>query len=265
MDNTSNVYWESHLTKSKIIHGDCTHKPTIEDQSVDLIVTSPPYDIGIDYGKYDDTKSYVEYLDFSFKWLRNCYDWLKDSGRIAVNIPFTTTKPEKRAIYVDIMDVMQNVGFGYYATCVWFRGRVPRKSFGTWMSAQNPLLISPTEAIIIGYKNQWGKVDCKDKVSDITRSEFTQWVDCHWNVTPEQAKKIGHPAPFPIEIPRRCIKLLSFVGDVVLDPFGGSGSTLVASYRNNRVGISIELDKEYCELSRQRMIREIKDHESRVF
>ena len=97
-------------------------------------------------------------------------------------------------------------------------------------------------------KNRKGK-------SDITRDEFIEWTNAVWNFSGENRKKIGHPSPFPVELPRRCIKLFSFVGDLILDPFLGSGSTLIACLETNRAGIGVEINRGYCELAVKRLIK----------
>jgi len=107
------------------------------------------------------------------------------------------------------------------------------------------------------YKNSWKKTGGSKK-NDITKEEFMQWTNGLWTFNGESKKRVGHPAPFPIELPRRCIKLFSFVGDIVLDPFLGSGTTLIASYLNNRKGIGVDIDKKYCDLAIRRLQQDAK-------
>ena len=114
------------------------------------------------------------------------------------------------------------------------------------------------------YKNKWKKSSGSRK-SDITREEFTEWTDGLWTFSGESKKKVGHPAPFPLELPKRCIKLFSFVDDIILDPFMGSGTTLIAAYQNNRRGIGLEIDKVYCELAKKRLISEGRINEQTLF
>lgn len=109
--------------------------------------------------------------------------------------------------------------------------------------------------IAVLYKKRWKKLSGSGK-SDITKEEFIEWTNGVWTFPGESKKKVGHPAPFPSELPKRCIKLFSFVGDTVLDPFLGSGTTLVACALLNRRGIGVEIDKKYCELSKNRLIKE---------
>jgi len=114
-------------------------------------------------------------------------------------------------------------------------------------------VIAPVELIVVLYKDKWKKTS-GSKVSDIERDEFMEWTNGLWTFNGESKKRVGHPAPFPIELPRRCVKLFSYVDDVVLDPFCGSGTTLIAAVSNNRKGVGIDVDRKYCELAQKRIL-----------
>jgi site-specific DNA-methyltransferase (adenine-specific) len=131
------------------------------------------------------------------------------------------------------------------------------------MSASAPYVIAPVEVVLILYKDQWKKTS-GSKQSDITKEEFIAWTNGIWTFNGESKKRIGHPAPFPIELPRRCIKLFSFVGDVILDPFVGSGTTLIAACMNNRRGIGVDIDKTYCDLAIKRLYGEAQINQSKL-
>jgi len=249
----------------RIIHGSCTEEVAELDGTVDLIVTSPPYNVGIEYGNHDDSINYDGYLAFCDQWLNNCYTWLKPHGRICVNIPFETAKGGKQTVYADYVHIMKLCGFRHYTTAIWTKGNCPRAGWGTWMSAKAPLIMPPAEAIVIMSKDEWKREDADGKVMDITKDEFVHWADCVWQMHCEDRVRLGHPAPFPLELPRRCIKLLSFVGDVVLDPFLGSGSTMVAAFRVDRKAIGFDIDEKYCNLAMRRIKREIKIRSGYIF
>jgi len=252
----------------RIVHGSCTETEADAhglDSTVDLVVTSPPYNVGIEYGDHDDAINYDGYMEFSWLWLSNCYDWLKNHGRICVNVPFETAKGGKHTVYADLVGLMKKIGYNHYTTAVWTKGNVPRVSWGTWMSAKAPLIIPPAESIIIASKGDWKREDTDGKRMDITKDEFVQWSDCVWKMHCEDRVRLGHPAPFPLELPRRCIKLLSFVGDTVLDPFLGSGSTMVSAFRVDRKCIGFDIDEKYCALATRRIKREMKIQAGYIF
>ncbi|MBI2546953.1 MAG: site-specific DNA-methyltransferase [Candidatus Aenigmarchaeota archaeon] len=192
---------------------------------------------------------------FSRKWLSRCFEWLKDDGRLCLNVPLDINKGGQQSVGADITNIAKKIGFKYHSTVVWNEGNISRRTaWGSWLSASAPYVIAPVELIIILYKNQWKKNNRHE--SDITKEEFVGWTNGLWTFSGESKKRVGHPAPFPIELPKRCIKLFSYVDDVVLDPFMGSGTTLIAGVMNNRKSIGIEIDKEYCNLAKSRIIQE---------
>lgn len=247
----------------KIINDDIFTTNEIENSSIDLIVTSPPYNVDIQYNSHNDKISYSEYLEFSRKWLSRCFEWLKDDGRLCLNAPLDINKGGQQSVGADLTTIAKRIGFKYHSTIIWNEGNISRRTaWGSWMSASAPYVIAPVELIIILYKGYWKKEN--KRISDITKEEFIEWTNGLWTFTGESKKRVGHPAPFPIELPKRCIKLFSYVGDVVLDPFMGSGTTLIASSLNKRKAIGIEIDKEYCELSKRRLIDEAKLLNNRI-
>ncbi|MBI4896631.1 MAG: site-specific DNA-methyltransferase [Candidatus Aenigmarchaeota archaeon] len=243
--------------KMKIITDDVITTNEVVKNSVDLIVTSPPYNVDIKYNSNDDQISYPEYLEFTRKWLSRCFEWLKDDGRLCLNIPLDINKGGQQSVGADLTVIAKKVGFNYHSTIIWNEGNISRRTaWGSWLSASAPYIIAPVELILILYKKQWKKIE-KNK-SDITKEEFIEWTNGLWTFNGESKKRIGHPAPFPVELPRRCIKLFSYVGDVILDPFMGSGTTLIASYLHNRKSIGIDIDREYCNLAKKRIVAETK-------
>jgi site-specific DNA-methyltransferase (adenine-specific) len=228
----------------------------IDNNSIDLTVTSPPYNVDVKYNIQNDKISYDDYLEFSRKWMTQCFNWLKDDGRFCLNIPLDKNKNGQQSVGADLTTIAKRVGFKYHSTIVWNEGNISRRTaWGSWQSASAPFVIAPVELIVILYKNRWKKTS-GSRVSDISRDDFMNWTNGLWTFQGESKKRTGHPAPFPVELPRRCIKLFSFVDDVVLDPFLGSGTTLLAAFMNNRRGIGIEIDSEYCRLAKKRLVKE---------
>ncbi len=231
-------------------------KQTLDRNSIDLIVTSPPYNVDIAYNSYKDDDSYADYRLFSKSWLKEAYRVLKNDGRLCLNVALDKNKGGQQSVTADLTTIAKSVGFKYHSTIIWNEGNISRRTaWGSYKSASAPYVIAPVETIVILYKKNWKKN--KRGESDITKDEFIDWTNGLWTFNGESKKKVGHPAPFPIELPRRCIKLFSYIGDVVLDPFLGSGTTLVASYNLKRKGIGIEIDKKYFNLAIERISKEI--------
>lgn len=250
-DNTITIYNEDILKVT-----------SIPENSIDLIVTSPPYNVDIHYNSHADNLTYDEYLDFTRKWIEKCFKLIKDDGRFCLNIPLDKNKGGQQSVCADITRIAKEIGWKYHSTIIWNEGNISRRTaWGSFMSASAPYVIAPVEVIVILYKKYWKKVS-GSKISDITKQEFMDWTNGIWSFSGESKKRVGHPAPFPIELPRRCIKLFSYVGDTVLDPFLGSGSTLIAAYLNKRRGIGVDIDKEYCDLAIKRLKQEAQIHQN---
>ncbi|GAB4339537.1 MAG: site-specific DNA-methyltransferase [Flammeovirgaceae bacterium] len=241
----------------QLFQDNCLKSNLFEKEFIDLTITSPPYNVGIEYNSNDDELSYEQYLDFSEKWLSNCFHWTKPQGRLVMNIPLDKNKGGQRAVGADLTKIAQKIGWQYHSTIIWNEGNISRRTaWGSWLSAAAPYVIAPVELIVVLYKGDWKKTN-GSKISDITKEEFMTWTNGVWTFNGESKKKIGHPAPFPRELPRRAIKLFSFVGDTIFDPFCGSGTTLIEAELLNRVGIGIEIDTNYCELAKNRILKEV--------
>ena len=242
----------------KLIQGDSLLKSTLKRESVDLIITSPPYNVGKAYNgsKKEDAIAYnPHYLNFTKKWLSNCYHWAKPTGRLCVNVALDKNKYGKAPLSADVTRLAMEVGWKYHATLIWNENNISRRTaWGSWKSASAPHIIAPVETIIVLYKGEWKRE--RPGQNDITAEEFKQWVFGTWTFNGESGKRIGHEAPFPRELPKRCIKLFSFRGDKVLDPFLGSGTTMIEALLNGREAIGIEKEKKYCELTKQRIHKE---------
>jgi site-specific DNA-methyltransferase (adenine-specific) len=245
-----------HTDSIWIYNTDILKTESIADNSIDLIVTSPPYNVDIKYNSHDDTMTYDDYLSFTREWLTRCYKFIKNDGRFCLNIPLDKNKGGQQSMCADITTIAKQIGFKYHSTIIWNEQNISRRTaWGSWLSAAAPYVIAPVEVIVVLYKKEWEKTSGSRK-SDITKKEFMEWTNGVWNFSGESKKRVGHPAPFPVELPRRCIKLFSFVGDTVLDPFLGSGSTLLACLQTGREGIGVDIDKKYCELAKRRLLTE---------
>ncbi len=246
------IYFET--DNCKIIKDDVCRTEIVAADSIDLIVTSPPYNVDIAYMGHNDGLSYGEYLDFCQTWVSRCYSWLKSDGRFCLNIPLDKNKGGQQSVGADLTGVARQVGFKYHSTIIWNEGNISRRTaWGSWMSESAPYVIAPVELILILYKSNWKKKS-GTKNSDMTREEFLEWTNGLWTFPGESKKRVGHPSPFPLELPRRCIKLFSYVGDIVLDPFMGSGTTLIAACMNSRKAIGIDTAEEYCKLAVSRLV-----------
>lgn len=236
-----------------IYHDDFLTTECLEENSIDLVVTSPPYNLDITYSSYNDGLSYEAYLEFTREYLAKCLKLAKADGRFCLNIPLDKSRGGKQSVGADITTMAQQVGWKYHSTIIWNEQNISRRTaWGSWLSASAPCVIAPVEVILVLFKKRWKKTGGSGE-SDITREEFLKWTNGVWNFSGESKKRVGHPAPFPVELPRRCIKLFTFVGDTVLDPFLGSGSTLIACLETNRKGIGMEIDRAYCEIAKQRL------------
>lgn len=192
--------------------------------------------------------------------MKRAFKWLKPDGRMCLNIPLDKNKGGHQSIGADITTIAKSVGFKYHSTIIWNEGNISKTSaWGSLLSDSSPYVIAFVELIVLLYKDSWKKTS-GSRINDIERDEFISWTNGIWTFKGgrESKRKIGHPAPFPVELSRRCIKLFSFVGDTVLDPFMGSGSTVIVAKQNNRIGIEIGIDfeEEYCELAMNRILKE---------
>jgi site-specific DNA-methyltransferase (adenine-specific) len=247
-----------HMSRGNIslYHADVLCPDLFSTPFADLIVTSPPYNLNIKYDGTNDAQPYDDYLSFSRKWMTNCYEWAKPECRFVLNVPVDINKPVHRPIGAILTNLAMEIGWTYYSTIIWNKNVISnRLAWGSWKSASAPCVISPVELLLVFYKEQWKKTG-GSLTSDISREEFMAWTNGLWTIAPERKSRIGHPAPFPRELPRRCIKLFSYVGDTVFEPFVGSGTTLIEAQLNNRIGVGLEKSAEYCDLAKKRINEE---------
>ncbi|MCI4349684.1 MAG: site-specific DNA-methyltransferase [Thermoplasmata archaeon] len=240
----------------RVLQANFLRTRAIPAESVDLIVTSPPYNVNLDYGAYHDDQTWEQYLRFSGAWLAKCFRLAKSKGRLCLNVPLDKNKGGQQSVAADLTELMKRAGWKYQSTIIWNEQNISRRTaWGSWLSASAPFVIAPVEVVIVGYKDEWKRRE-SGRQSDIARDEFIAWTNAVWTFSGENGRRIGHPSPFPVELPLRLIKLFSYVGDTVLDPFLGSGSTLVACARSGRKGVGVELDPDYCAIAVARIRQE---------
>ena len=239
------------MTTHKIVFGDCRNMKEIGDNQVHLMVTSPPYNVSKDY---DDDLSLHEYLDMLYKVFSETYRVLVNGGRACVNVANLGRKP-----YIPLSDhisqMMIEIGFLMRGEIIWNKGAGAGVSmaWGSWKSASNPVLRDVHEYILIFSKGSFSREKTYGGENTIEKDQFMEWTKSVWSMNTESAKKIGHPAPFPVELPYRLIQLYTYKDDVILDPFMGSGSTAIAALKSNRNYIGFDIDPEYVKLAEERV------------
>lgn len=223
----------------------------IPDESVHLMITSPPYNVG---KEYDEDLSLDEYLNLLTSVFGETYKKLVPGGRACINIANIGRKPYI-PLHAMVIEIMLDLGFLMRGEIIWDKSASAGGScaWGSWMSASNPVLRDYHEYILVFSKLSYSKNKAQKKRDTIERDDFIQWTKSLWTFPAVNAKKIGHPAPFPVELPHRLINLYSYEGDVVLDPFCGSGTTCIAALKNNRNYIAYEINPEYVSLSQNRI------------
>jgi site-specific DNA-methyltransferase (adenine-specific) len=267
------------LETNRIIQGDCVvEMGKLPESTVDLVVTSPPYNVGIDYDSHDDRMTMENYWRWTEQWLTEAFKILKDDGRIAVNIPYEVNVQDRggRVLFMsEFWAVMKKVGFQFYGL-VDLDENSPHRSkttaWGSWMSPSSPYIYNPKECVVLAYKKdrikkvkgetQWkgelvdleqedGTIKQKMMYQDEDKKEFMSLVYGQWEYfadTRQQTK-----ATFSMDIPSKAIKILTYRNDVILDPFTGSGTSLVAAETLGRRWIGIELSDNYCNVARERV------------
>lgn len=223
----------------------------IQENSLHLMVTSPPYNVG---KLYDKDLSLDEYRALLIRVFSEVYRVLVPGGRACINVANLGRKPYI-PLHAYIIEDMLGIGFLMRGEVIWNKASSasPSTAWGTWLSPANPILRDIHEYILIFSKDMFSRKQLERSDSTISKNEFLEFTRSVWTFSAEQAKKVGHPAPFPVELPYRLIQLYTFEGDVVLDPFAGSGATCIAALKANRRYIAYDIDSEYVKLAEKRI------------
>lgn len=224
----------------------------IPDDSIHLMITSPPYNVGKDY---DNDLTLDEYLDLLTCVFSETYRKLVTGGRACINIANIGRKPYI-PLHAMVIEIMLDLGFLMRGEIIWDKSASAGGScaWGSWMSASNPVLRDYHEYILVFSKESYSKSRSQTKKDTIQKEDFIKWTQSVWTFPAVNAKKIGHPAPFPLELPHRLINLYSYEGDTVLDPFCGSGTTCIAAVQNKRNYIAYDINDEYVKLAQNRIL-----------
>lgn len=238
--------------ENTIIQTSSENMKDIPNNSIHLMITSPPYNVS---KEYDEDLSLREYLDLLHNVFKETFRVLVHGGRACINVANVGRKP-----YIPLSDyvshIMIDLGFDMRGEIIWNKaaGAGVSTAWGSWQSASNPILRDTHEYILVFSKGDY-KREKKEKQNTITKDQFIEWTKSIWTMNPESAKKVGHPAPFPEELPYRLIQLYSFVDDIILDPFMGSGTTAVSALKSDRKFIGYDTDKRYIKLAETRLSR----------
>ena len=236
---------------NKIIQKSSESMDELPDSSIHLMVTSPPYNVG---KEYDEDLTLESYRNFLKRVWQEVHRVLVPGGRACINVANLGRKPYI-PLHAFIVEDMIELGFLMRGEVIWDKASSasPSTAWGSWQSAANPTLRDVHEYILIFSKDTFGRKNPDKRENTISKEEFLELTKSVWRFPAERAKKIGHPAPFPVELPYRTIQLYTFEGEVVLDPFMGSGQTGIAAIKANRRYVGYEIDREYVRLAEKRI------------
>lgn len=250
VSNIENIFPKE--LENKVLLGSSENMSMIPDNSIHLMITSPPYNVS---KEYDDDLSLSEYLNLLQNVFKETFRVLVNGGRACINVANLGRKP-----YIPLSDyisqMMIEIGYNMRGEIIWNKAASasPSTAWGSWQSASNPILRDIHEYILVFSKGDY-KREKKDKENSIGRDQFMEWTKSIWTMNAVSAKQIGHPAPFPEELPFRLIQLYSFKEDIVLDPFMGSGTTALSALKSTRKYIGFDTNEEYIKLANNRLMQ----------
>ena len=267
------------LELNKIHNMDCIEgMKLLPENSVDLVCTSPPYNVNIQYDAYKDNKTMDEYFEWTKNWLSEVYRVLKPDGRIALNVPIEINIKERGGRYFlssEFWQIMKNIGFKFFGMVDLEEDtphRVKHTAWGSWLSSSGPYIYNPKECVILAYKefpvkqtkgeshwsytidniiNEDGKVKQKKIYSDEDKKEFMNLVFGRWKYVAD--KKTLTKATFSLDIPLKAIKILAYKGDMVMDCFGGSSTVAIACLETGNDFLIFEISENYCKIGEDRI------------
>jgi site-specific DNA-methyltransferase (adenine-specific) len=235
----------------KILHKSSEHMDELPDNSIHLMVTSPPYNVGKDY---DEDLSLEQYRNLLKSVWQEVYRVLVPGGRACINIANLGRKPYI-PLHAYIIEDMQNLGFLMRGEIIWNKasGSSPSTAWGSWLSPANPILRDIHEYILVFSKDTFSRKRPSERQSTINKEQFLEYTKSVWTFSAESARKIGHPAPFPVELPFRLIQLYTFKDEIILDPFCGSGSTCIAAVKTSRHYVGYDIEENYVSMAEKRI------------
>jgi DNA modification methylase len=264
--------------KDQIICGDSKailHK--MPNECVHLAITSPPYNVGLEYDGHHDQMPYESYLEWLLPFWKELHRILVPGGRFALNVTPTSIKDFK-PIHYDMAAQLRGLGFIMRTEILWYKQTIRRRTaWGSWKSPRNPHVMPSWEYVLVFSKGSW-TLEGNKADADITGKEFIKFSDAFWHIHPETAgrqpflkslypsrqgrktpqSKEGHPAPFPEELVYRLIKFYSYKNNVILDPFGGTGTVATVAARTGRHFVHLDLSKKYCDIAAERVVTELR-------
>lgn len=236
--------------ENSVLCADSRKLSGLPDSSIHLVITSPPYNVGKDY---DEDLSLREYIGLLHEVFRECRRVLVPGGRICVNVANLGRKPYL-PLHSYVINEMHRLGFLMRGEIIWDKSASAGSStaWGSWKSAANPTLRDVHEYVLVFSKGTYQRRK-ESRTNTISREEFLGFTKSIWSFGAESARRVNHPAPFPVELPYRLIQLYSFADDVILDPFGGSGTTGIAALKAGRRFVLCDSSEEYVAVASDRI------------
>jgi len=247
---------EAHYKLNRVICGDVLAELSkVPSSSVHMIITSPPYNVGIEYSDYDDKRQYSEYRYWLSEVWKECFRVLKRGGRLALEVA-PTGIAQFVPLHHDLSRDIRAAKFTHRAEILWAKQNMsaPRTAWGSWKSPRHPHVIPSWEYVEVFHKESW-KLEGEPAMIDISPEDFRDWSDGVWEIPPDTKRVLGHPATFPEELIRRLIQFFTYRGNTVMDPFGGTGTVAAVAKSIGRHFIHIDHSEKYCAAAEVRVAK----------